>query len=150
MKNKLSNIFMYVLSTICIIALISIVVILLIPFIQDKTTPLSEYKYSYNLDEELYYIGVDIPAGTYKFQAVDGAEGSFEIYESYNGYDSYKGSYEVRKSRNKDVLYHKHGGDRYFLKKESKIRNLTLEDNQVIRLRSNTKLVIYTNNIDNP
>ena len=147
-KLKFTNILLGFLVSLCLIGIIAITLNLAFVFFIPS---IDKCKYQYNLESGFYEVGTHVPAGKYRVQLEEGSDTNFEVYKFMENVLTGGTEYDIRNIRGKNVLVSRHGrGNYYFLKNESKLRYLTLSENQIICVHPNSKLVLYTNKIANP
>lgn len=147
-KIKLTNILLGCLASLCLIGIIAIILKLSFVFFIPS---IDKCEYQYNLEAGFYEVGTHIPAGKYKIMLPEGSDSNFEVYKFKNNCITGCNEYDVQNIRGKDRLVSRHGGGTYyFMKRESKLRYLTLYKNQIICVHPDSELILYANKLENP
>ena len=152
-NNSKTDILLKVILFIGILGVISILIILTSIFLEDRFTSLDDYEYNYTLGPGFYEVGVHLPAGTYVVQLEEAKEAEFSIYkieeshiyftQKYYVYDNEKGEKDILKQPYLGI----HGlGKNVSL--EKRIKNITLEEGELLNIEPLTSFIFYSNAVE--
>lgn len=154
-RNK--NIVLGFAAAICLLGIVFILGLLAAPLMKRDSTTLENSQYKYTLTAGIYEVGAHIPEGTYKIKVIDDDEGYFSLHESPDLYLNTLNVYKITKSDDsKDHKIEKADGGfalRFggyaapVFKAKAKVKEIHLEDGQIINVQSDTTLVFYSNKI---